>query len=91
MATAKKSISMSSATGRIPTSEAPMAVPMMACSEIGVLRTRARPYLVERPLVPFITPPVGSSMSSPRQKTDGSAAMARSRAWLTAWDMVPTG
>ena len=56
-----------------------------------MLRTRSRPYLVERPLVPFMTPPMGSSMSSPRAKTSGSSPMARSMAWFTASDMVRTG
>ena len=36
-----------------------MAAPMMACSEIGVVRTRSWPYLVDRPLVTLTTPPAG--------------------------------
>ena len=51
MATVMKFISMISATGRMPTIAAPMAAPMMACSEIGVVRTRPVPYLVDSPLV----------------------------------------
>ena len=40
IATVVKFISMISATGRMPTIAAPIAAPMIACSEIGVERTR---------------------------------------------------
>ncbi len=45
--TAKKSLNMISAMGRRPFIAAPMIIPMMACSEIGVSRTRtvAEPLL----------------------------------------------
>ena len=50
---------MISATGRLPAMAAPTAAPTMACSAIGVLRTRSCPYFVERPLVTLYTPPAG--------------------------------
>ena len=39
---------MISATGRMPVIAAPMAMPRMACSEIGVSRTRLGPNVVEQ-------------------------------------------
>ena len=86
IATVVKFISMISATGRMPTIAAPIAAPMIACSEIGVVRTRDLPYLVDRPRVTPTTPPSSSSpMSSPSRMTFWSSAMASSSALLTAW------
>ena len=66
MATAMKFISMISATGRRPATAAPTAAPMIACSEIGVVRTRPVPYFVDSPAWHLNTPPpVSSAMSSP--------------------------
>ena len=48
--TAKKSLNISSAIGRRPFIAAPIAAPMIACSLIGVSRTRFGPEPVEQPL-----------------------------------------
>lgn len=48
---------MISSTGRRPTMAAPMARPVIACSEIGVSRTRRSPNLSRNPLVTLNTPP----------------------------------
>src|SRR5918996_917854 len=84
MTRAMKSISMISAPGRCPPSAAPMAAPAIACSEIGVARTRWVPYLVDRPWVRRTTPPGGSAMSSPSRNTRGSLPRAMSKASLIA-------
>ena len=42
-------MNISSATGRMPAIDAPMAAPMIDDSAMGVLRTRSVPCLVERP------------------------------------------
>ena len=49
-ATAKKSENISSAIGRKPVIAAPIAAPTMACSLIGVSRTRSPPNSVEQAL-----------------------------------------
>ena len=49
-ATAKKSLNISSAIGRSPVIAAPMAAPTMACSLIGVSRTRSPPNSAEQAL-----------------------------------------
>jgi hypothetical protein len=85
MQTARKSISMISATGRSPPIAAPMAAPTMACSLIGVARTRCVPYLEDSPRVTPNTPPPGSAMSSPSRTTRSSLARASSSAALSAW------
>ena len=48
---------ISSTTGRRPTIAAPTAVPQMAASEMGVLKTRSRPKDSRRPLVSLKAPP----------------------------------
>src|SRR5690606_12664457 len=89
IATVIKFISMISAMGRIPAIDAPIAAPMIACSEIGVERTRRSPNLVDNPLLAPLTPPSsGSATSSPNSSTVGSAAMAWCRASLIAWSVV---
>ena len=81
IATVVKFISMISATGWMPTRAAPTAAPMIACSEIGVERTRWSPNFVDRPLVTPMTPPSsGSATSSPNTRTFGSSAIASSSA-----------
>ena len=51
MAMPAKSMYMISATGRIPSRADPSAAPMIAASEIGVLRTRSLPNSCSRPWV----------------------------------------
>src|SRR5579871_3575753 len=80
-------MNMISATGRNPSSAAPIAAPTIAVSEIGVSRTRAAPCFVDRPRVSFRAPPAGSATSSPRMMTFGSDDNARSSAWLIARDI----
>jgi hypothetical protein len=69
--TAMKSENMISAMVGIPVIAAPAAAPMMACSEIGVSRTRSGPNSSSRPTVVLNTPPA-SAMSSPSITSMGS-------------------
>ena len=69
--TAKKSLNMISATGRRPVIAAPMAAPRIACSLIGVSRTRCGPNSSSRPTVALNTPPAAAT-SSPRNTTRSS-------------------
>jgi len=62
--TAAKSANISSAIGRRPFSAEPIAVPMIACSEIGVSSTRRSPKRSNRPSVVLKAPPA-APMSSP--------------------------
>ena len=62
--TAKKSLNISSAMGRRPFIAAPIAAPMIACSLIGVSRTRSGPNRSSSPSVVLNTPPA-AAMSSP--------------------------
>ena len=73
--TAKKSLNMISAIGRRPVMAAPMAAPTMACSLIGVSRTRVGPNSSASPTVALNTPPAEAT-SSPRKTTDGSARIS---------------
>ena len=78
-------MNMISGSGRMPAIAAPTLAPMIASSEIGVLRTRSSPCLVDRPSVTWNTPPPAeSATSSPRTNTRSSAASAWSIAWLMA-------
>src|ERR1700739_2299779 len=62
---------------------------MIACSEMGVARTRRVPNFVERPLVTLKTPPIGSATSSPRMITLSSAVIAHSSAeFIAAADFI---
>ncbi len=54
---------------------APMAAPRIACSEIGVSRTRTGPNCSKRPTVVLNTPPALPT-SSPRNTTSGSRAIS---------------
>ena len=74
-ATPKKSLNISSATGRSPVIAAPMAAPMIACSLIGVSRTRSGPNFASSPSVVLKTPPA-APMSSPSMTTDGSRSIS---------------
>ena len=57
--TGRKSENMISATTGTPVIAAPIAAPKMACSEIGVSRTRSRPNSSHSPRVVLNTPPAG--------------------------------
>ena len=83
-ATPKKSLNISSATGRRPVIAAPMAAPMIACSLIGVSRTRSGPNCASSPSVVLNTPPA-APMSSPSMTTDGSRSISCAIPRATAW------
>ena len=67
---------MISAIGRSPAMAAPIAVPRIAASEIGVSTTRRSPNCVVRPSVIWKTPPNGSWMSSPSRNTRSSRSIS---------------
>src|SRR4051794_25664717 len=73
--TAKKSENISSATGRRPVIAAPIAAPTMACSLIGVSRTRSGPTRSITPSVSLNTPPAAPT-SSPISTTDRSRSIS---------------
>jgi len=81
--TAKKSENITSAIGRRPVIAAPIAAPRIACSEIGVSRTRVGPNRSSSPSVALKTPPA-SATSSPRNTTDGSRSISCAMARATA-------
>jgi hypothetical protein len=58
-----------------PVIAAPIVAPRMACSEIGVSRTRCGPNCSSRPTVVLNTPPAAAT-SSPRNTTLGSRAIS---------------
>ena len=60
---ARKSENMISAIGRSPVIAAPIAAPMIACSEIGVSRTRSGPKRSNNPTVALNTPPAAPTSS----------------------------
>jgi hypothetical protein len=66
---------MISAIGFRPVIAAPMAAPKIACSEIGVSRTRRGPNCSNRPTVDLKTPPALAT-SSPKKMTSGSRAIS---------------
>lgn len=73
--TAKKSLNMISAIGRSPFIAAPMTAPTIACSEIGVSRTRRGPNRSSRPTVDLNTPPADAT-SSLMKYTVGSRSIS---------------
>ena len=79
----RKSSYMISTIGRMPWIAAPMPLPRIAISEIGVLRTRPGPNSSSRPCVTAIEPPI-SAMSSPMMNTRSSSRSARASASRTA-------
>src|SRR4051812_10908551 len=85
--TAKKSENMSSAMGRRPVIAAPIAAPTIACSLIGVSRTRSGPNLSNRPSVSLKTPPAAPT-SSPTSTTVGSRSISWAMPSATAWRYV---
>ena len=82
-ATPKKSLNISSATGRRPVMAAPMAAPMIACSLMGVSRTRSGPNRSSRPSVVLKTPPA-AAMSSPSMTTEESRSISCAIPYATA-------
>ena len=82
-ASVRKSSYITSATGLIPWTAAPIAVPTSAISEIGVLRTRSGPNSSSIPTVTPIEPPI-SAMSSPITNTSSSRRIACTSASRTA-------
>ena len=85
----RKSSYMISTTGRMPWIAAPMPLPTIAISEIGVLQIRSV-RLLEEALVTAIDPPI-SAMSSPMMKTLSSWRSARAGASRTASRYVISG
>ena len=79
IASVRKSPNMISITGRSPEIAAPNAAPVSASSEIGVSKTRSRPYFSYSPGVTANTPPA-SATSSPKKMTRSSAASSSSSA-----------
>jgi hypothetical protein len=73
--TAKKSLNMISATGSSPFMAAPIAAPMIACSEMGVSRTRRGPNRSRSPSVVLKTPPAAAT-SSPMRYTRSSRSIS---------------
>src|ERR671919_2957166 len=86
----RKSSYMISTTGRIPCIAAPIPLPTIAISEIGVLRTRCGPNSSRSPCVTAIEPPI-SAMSSPMRNTLSSSRRARASASRTASRYVVSG
>src|SRR6476646_9437378 len=80
---------MISTTGRSPDWAAPTAMPQIAASLIGVLRTRSTPNSSARPAVAPQGPP--SATSSPSTNTRGSARMASASVALIASRYVVSG
>ena len=74
---------MSSAIGRRPVIAAPIAAPTIACSLIGVSRTRFSPKRANRPSVSLNTPPAAPT-SSPMSTTDASRSISRAMPSATA-------
>ena len=66
---------MISAMGLRPVIAAPMAAPTMACSEMGVSRTRQGPNFSSSPTVVLKTPPAAAT-SSPRKTTRSSRSIS---------------
>jgi hypothetical protein len=77
-----KSTNMISTTARSPDCAAPIAIPQIAASLIGVLRTRSGPNSSTSPAVAPHGPP--SATSSPSTSTRGSSRIASARVVLIA-------
>jgi hypothetical protein len=75
---------MISITGRRPRSDAPIAQPTIACSEIGVSSTRAGPKRSCSPSVALNTPPAAPT-SSPNSRTRSSISISSAIARAIAW------
>ena len=75
--TAKKSLNISSAIGRRPVIAAPIAAPTIACSLIGVSRTRLSPKRANRPSVSLNTPPAAPDVLA--DEHDGRVAVHLAR------------
>ena len=81
--TARKSENMISAITGMPVIAAPIAAPRIACSEMGVSRTRPGPNSSMRPTVVLKTPPAGP-MSSPSITRLGSRRISWAMPYATA-------
>ena len=79
-----KSENCISHTGRRPTTEAPIAVPMIPDSASGVSMTRMGPNSSKNPSVTLKAPPK-TPMSSPITITRSSARISSRRASEIAW------
>ena len=79
-----KSANCISHTGRIPTTPAPTAVPMIPDSASGVSMTRALPNSSMKPSVTLNAPPK-TPMSSPIRNTRSSARISSRRPSEIAW------
>src|SRR5690242_1944942 len=85
-----KPVNWISDTGREPCAASPTDTPAMRPSASGVSSTRAAPKRSSSPSVARKTPP-SAPTSSPTTRTEGSSAMARASARLTAWTRVTSG
>src|SRR5271167_397577 len=85
-----KPVNWISDTGRKPCAARPTDIPAMTPSASGVSSTRSAPKRSSRPSVARKTPP-SAPTSSPTTRTEGSSAIARARARLTAWTSVISG
>src|SRR5205085_4017963 len=85
-----KPVNWISDTGRKPCAASPTDMPAMTLSASGVSSTRSAPKRSSSPSVARKTPP-SAPASSPTTRTDGSSAMARASARLTAWTRVISG
>ena len=81
--TARKSENIISAIGLKPVIAAPIAAPRIACSLIGVSRTRSGPNSSNSPTVALKTPPA-AAISSPKNTTFGSRRISCAIAIATA-------
>jgi hypothetical protein len=79
-----KSANCISVTGRMPSTAAPMAVPMIPDSASGVSITRAGPNSSMKPSVTLNAPP-NTPMSSPITNTRSSARISERRPSEMAW------
>src|SRR4051812_32817323 len=85
-----KSANCISATGRMPSTAAPTAVPTIADSASGVSHTRSGPNSSMKPSVTLNAPPK-APMSSPRQNTVSSWRISSRRPSEIAWRYVISG
>src|SRR5437588_2239626 len=85
-----KPVNWISETGRNPCAASPTDIPAMTPSASGVSSTRSAPKRSSSPSVARKTPP-SAPTSSPTTRTEGSSAMARASARLTAWTSVISG
>src|ERR1700731_341735 len=85
-----KPVNWISDTGRKPCAASPTHMPAMTPSASGVSSTRSAPKRSRSPSVARKTPP-SAPTSSPTTRTEGSSAIARASARLTAWTRLISG